>query len=95
MKQNKTTKPVQPAPQSNSTLPLKEQLKQNTLDRYDLQELFNVSRNTIQNWCNAGILSFSKVGRKKYFNAEEMKQLLEVRKQVTVPGQGRKVKSKK
>lgn len=95
MKQTKTTKPVQPAPENYlNALSLKEQLKQCTLDRYDLQELFNVHPNTILNWCNKGILSYCKIGRKKLFNAEQIKQQLEVRKQIKVPGE-EKMKKKK
>lgn len=66
-------------------MPLKLQLKQRTLDRYDLQEIFNVSRNTIHNWCMAGIIGCTKIGRKKYFDAEEIDTLLKRRIQVMVP----------
>lgn len=68
-----------------ASLPLKEQLKQRLLDRYDLQELFQVTRNTINNWCKAGILSYCKIGRKRYFDAEQIDALLKERRQWMVP----------
>jgi hypothetical protein len=82
-----TKKTVQPAPENNlNALTLKEQLKQYTPDRYDLQHIFNAHPNTILNWCNKGILSYCKIGRKRLFNAEQIKQQLEVSKQIKVPG---------
>ena len=88
MKPKKNKKTVQPKP-SQPRLTLKLQLKQRTLDRYDLQEIFNVSRNTINNWCNAGILSYSKIGRKRYFDGEGIDALLRKRILVLVPGKGK------
>lgn len=78
---------AQPAP-----LPLKEQLKQHTLDHYDLEEIFRVHANTIRNWCNTGILSYSKVGRKRYYDAREVEELLKKRKQTMRPGEEKKKK---
>ena len=94
MKPKKTTEPVKPAPENkNDKQPLKERLKDRLLDRYDLEELFNVTRNTIYNWCKAGLLSFSKIGRKKYYDAQEIENLIEKRKQTMVPGEEKKKKS--
>lgn len=91
----KPAKPVPAAPENHtSPLPLKEQLKQRMLDRYDLQELFKVTRNTIQNWCRAGILNYSKIGRKKIFDAHEIEALLKQRQQTMVPGEEQKKKKK-
>ncbi len=89
MKQHKANKTVQPIPQQNNTLSLKEQLKQNTLDRYDLQEILGVSRNTILNLCKAGIIGYTRVGRKMYFDAQEINTLLKKREQTRVPGEGK------
>jgi hypothetical protein len=88
MKRKKTITSVQPPPENNNkTLPIKEQLKQNTLDRFDLQEIFNVHPNTINNWCNKGILSFTKVGRKRFFNANTIDKMMKEREQTLVPGE--------
>ena len=87
MKPKKTGNPVPPEPANIvNPLPLKEQLKHRILDRYDLQELFNVSRNTILNWCKAGIISYTKIGRKRIFDAEEIDALLRKRKETMRPG---------
>lgn len=91
MKPKKTNESAQQATNTNP-LPIKEQLKQNTLDMYDLVELFRVHVNTIRNWCSNGTLSYSKIGRKRFFNAEKIKEQLEVRKQVMVPGAQQKRK---
>jgi Helix-turn-helix domain len=95
MKSKKIKKNVQPEPQPcQPPMPLKLQLKQQTLDRYDLQEIFQVSRNTINNWCKAGIIKYSKIGRKRFFNAAEIDARLKERTQVMVPGEGKGKKRK-
>lgn len=43
----------------------------------DLQDLFNVCRGTIINWERAGWLIPYKVGRKKYYRAEDLNQYIE------------------
>lgn len=76
----------QPDPvQGNWPPPLKEQLQQRLLDRYDLQILFRVSRGTIHNWCRRGLLSFTKIGGKKYFDANDVYAMLQKYKQTLVP----------
>jgi predicted DNA-binding transcriptional regulator AlpA len=88
MNRKKSSKPAAAAPENHiNPLPLKEQLKQRMLDRYDLEEMFGVNRNTIYNWCKAGILSFVKIGRKKFFDALEIDALIKERKQTMVPGE--------
>ena len=73
-------------------LPIKEQLKQRLLDRYELQDLFKVTRGTIHNWCRKGVLSFIKIGGRKYFDAHDVETMLQEHKQLMVPGEGRKRK---
>lgn len=85
------TEPVLVQPE----LPLKEQLRQRLLDRYDLQELFGVTRGTIYNWCRKGLLRFTKIGGKKYFDAIDVDALIEKNKQTLVPGSTRKKRKKK
>jgi excisionase family DNA binding protein len=85
---NRSENTPKPQPELQPCLPpmsLKLQLKQRILDRYDLQEIFNVSRNTIYNWCKAGIINYTQIGRKRYFDAEEIDALLKKRVQVMVP----------
>lgn len=43
----------------------------------DLQELFDVCRSTIINWEKQGFLIPYKVGRKKFYRAEDLKQFIE------------------
>lgn len=45
----------------------------------DLQGLFNVCRSTIINWERAGWLIPYKVGRKKYYRAEDLREYIENR----------------
>lgn len=83
----------QPDPvQGNWPPPMKEQLQQRLLDRYDLQILFKVSRGTIHNWCRRGLLSFTKIGGKKYFDANDVYAMLQKYKQTLVPGREQKRK---
>ena len=71
-------------------LPRKEQLKQRLLDQVDLQEMFNVTRGTIYNWCKKGIIKFIKIGGKKYFDADDVDALIIDYKQTIVPEQKKK-----
>lgn len=90
--------PNKPNPQQNEAVPgnnqvpIKEQLKQRLLDRYDLEEMFKVSRGTIHNWCNKGVLTCIKFGSKKYFDAVEIEELFKKYKQTVVTGKGGKKK---
>ena len=45
----------------------------------DLQDLFNVCRSTIINWERASHLLPYKVGRKKYYRAEDLRDYIENR----------------
>jgi Helix-turn-helix domain len=72
--------------------PPKERLKQRLLDRYDLQELFNVTRGTIHNWCKKGLLKFIKISGRMYFDLDDMEDMLQEYKQNLVPGEGKKKK---
>lgn len=74
----------------NDPNPLKEELMQRMLDTYDLMELFKVKRGTINNWCNKGELTFTKVGSKRFFDAYAIKAKLEEHWQKQVPGVKRK-----
>lgn len=74
----------------NSPIPIKEQLQQRLLDQYDLQQLFKVSRGTIYNWCRQGLLSFTRLGGKKYFDARDVEEMLQQNKQRYEPGKGEK-----
>ena len=58
----------------------KENLKHRLLDLYDLQQLFKVTRGTIHNWIRRGLLSYTQIGGKKYFDARELEELLEKNK---------------
>ena len=71
-------------------LPRKEQLKQRLLDQVDLQEMFNVTRGTIYNWCNNGTIKFIKIGGKKYFDADDVDALIIDYKKTIVPEQNKK-----
>ncbi len=72
---------------NNNSLPnIKQVLQKRLLSLYDVQELFNVSRTTIYNWCKKGLLTYSKVSSKMYFDADEINRMLDERKQTMVPG---------
>jgi hypothetical protein len=78
---------------ANSPIPRKEQLKQRMLDHCDLQEMFNVTRGTIYNWCRMGILKVIKIGGKNYFDADDVDALILERKQWLVPRQEQQKKN--
>lgn len=78
-----------------SEQPNKKSLKKRLLDSVDMQEVFNVKRGTVHNWCRKGIVKFIKIGGKTYFDANDVDDLIEKCKQLMVPGEGsKKIKSK-
>jgi excisionase family DNA binding protein len=79
-------------PTAANPLPKKEQLKHSLMDHYDLEEMFGVSRGTIYNWCRKGLLKYIQMGGKRYFNTEELDAMIKERKQLMVPGEGKKKK---
>jgi hypothetical protein len=86
---SRQTKP-NPAKTANPTvtnpIPRKEQLKQRLLDQHDLLEMFHVTRGTLYNWCRKGFIKVIKLGGKKYFDADDVDDMLEKYKQTVVPG---------
>lgn len=51
-------------------------LNQEWLDSQDVCLLLRIDKRTLQNYKNKGILGYSKINRKNYFKASEVKKLL-------------------
>ncbi|MBS1495642.1 MAG: helix-turn-helix domain-containing protein [Bacteroidetes bacterium] len=49
---------------------------QKWLDAYAVQKLLQISRGTLHNWCSKGILPYSKLGGRRYFDLEEIHKAL-------------------
>jgi hypothetical protein len=91
-RQNKSNPAKTDKPTANSPIPLKENLKERMLDHYDLQQIFNVTRGTIYNWCRKGMLKVIRIDGKNYFDANDIEELIQKLKQITVPAESRRKK---
>jgi len=49
------------------------------LTTHDVIKIFNVSRVTIHNWKNSGLLPSFKMGNRVYFNEHEVRKIIEER----------------
>ena len=59
----------------------KESLKQNLMDSLEVQQLLHICRGTLYNWRKSGLITFSKIGGRIYFEAAEVYLALKVHKQ--------------
>jgi hypothetical protein len=50
------------------------------LDNQQFLQLMNISKRTAQNWRDEGIISFSQVGSKIYYQRSDVQKLLEANK---------------
>lgn len=71
-----------PAPETTAA-PSKQSLQQTVMDSVDVQQLLHISRSTLYNWRKKGLIAFSKVGGKIYFDAADVYRMLQERKQRT------------
>lgn len=69
-----------PVPEATSP-PNKESLQQTVMDSVDVQQLLHICRSTLYSWRKNGLLAFSKVGGKIYFEAADVQQMLKEKKQ--------------
>ena len=91
MKQHKKNKPAAIVTEAafekmNATslqedLPGKERLLQSLMDSYEVQQLLHICRGTLYNWRKKGLIAFSKVGGRIYFEVADVYQMLRERKQ--------------
>jgi len=64
-----------------NNLPGKERLQQSLMDSYEVQQLLHICRGTLYNWRTKGLIAFSKVGGRVYFEVADVYQMLKERKQ--------------
>jgi hypothetical protein len=64
----------------------KDTLQQKWMDSCDVRELLHISRGTLYNWCRKGLLAFSKVEGKIYFEVKEVEAMLHNAKRSSRPG---------
>lgn len=63
----------------------KDTLKERLFDRQDMEHVFGVSRGTIYNWCRKGLVSYTLLGRRKYFDVQDVLLMLQTYKQIELP----------
>ncbi len=76
--QEKLLQQLQPALQAS--LLLKDHLQQKWMDGYDVQQILHISRSTLYNWCRKGLLPFSKVEGKIYYDVDDLNEMLNLAK---------------
>ena len=61
--------------------PTKESLQQNLMDSHDVMQLLHISRSALYHWRKKGWIAYSKIGQRLYFDAADIYQMLNERKQ--------------
>lgn len=72
--------PAHPQPGANATAG-RESLQLTVMDSLDVQQLLHISRSTLYNCRQNGLLSFCKVGGRIYFEVADVYRMLKERKQ--------------
>ena len=74
----------QPGNEAGNYTPLtpKEILGSQLLDRVEIMELLKISKGTYHNWCNQGILVYSKIAGRKYFAIADLQAMIEKGKKI-------------
>jgi len=66
---------------TNATAPDRQTLQQTLMDSLDVMQLLHICRGTLYNWRKQGMITFSKVGGRVYFEAADVYRMLKERKQ--------------
>jgi len=59
----------------------KEGLQKIVMDSLAVQDLLHICRGTLYNWRRKGLIAFSKIGGRVYFEVDDVYQMLKERKQ--------------
>ncbi|MDB5275799.1 MAG: hypothetical protein JWR61_754 [Ferruginibacter sp.] len=65
----------------SQAVPSKESLQLTLMDSLAVQQLLQICRSSLYNWRKKGLLAFSKVGGRIYFEAADVYRMLQERKQ--------------
>lgn len=60
--------------------PSKQTLLQHIMDSLEVMELLHICRGTLYNWRKKGLIAFSKVGGRVYFETTDVNRMLKERK---------------
>ena len=66
---------------AETAIPQKQSLIQQVMDSLEVMELLHICRGTLYNWRKKGLIAFSKVGGRVYFETADVYRMLKERKQ--------------
>lgn len=76
-----TTNPGDAGRLPGAPVPDKQTLLQQVMDSLEVMQLLHICRGTLYNWRKKGLIAFSKVGGRIYFDTTDVHRMLQDRKQ--------------